>query len=298
MEKLTKPILGRAATVKLNVLQYINQICPVQSQDLVDTLKDNVMRNFPRIFKDVGTSKTEMHIKLVEGAQPFVQSVPRVVPIPLLKPLEEELERLQKLDIIEPIDTPTEWVSPIVVVQRNSKIRLCVDFSRLNKSVQRPHFPIGKVETILAQIKGSKYFTKLDTNSGFYQIKLGKKSQTSTTFITPFGRYFFKRVPFGINCGPEYFSILLNRILFGIKGVISHIDDILIHAPSKEQHNHILEEVLKQIEAEGLTLNKEKCTVATQAIESQARALQLTQNEFYQYKIFQSPKIKKRCYNF
>ncbi|KAG5875624.1 hypothetical protein JTB14_034691 [Gonioctena quinquepunctata] len=78
--------------------------------DLVDTLKDNVMRKFPRIFKDVGTFKTEMHIKLVEGAQPFVQSVPRVVPIPLLKPLEEELERLQKLDIIEPIDTPTEWV--------------------------------------------------------------------------------------------------------------------------------------------------------------------------------------------
>ncbi|KAG5894931.1 hypothetical protein JTB14_008890 [Gonioctena quinquepunctata] len=110
VEKLTKPILGRAAIVKLNVLQYINQICPIQSQDLVDTLKDNVMRKFPRIFKDVGTFKTEMHIKLVEGAQPFVQSVPRVVPIPLLKPLEEELERLQKLDIIEPIDTPTEWV--------------------------------------------------------------------------------------------------------------------------------------------------------------------------------------------
>ncbi|KAG5883819.1 hypothetical protein JTB14_036936 [Gonioctena quinquepunctata] len=110
MEKLTKPILGRAAIVKLNVLQYINQICPVQSQDLVDTLEDNVMRKFPRIFKDVGTFKAEMHIKLVEGAQPFVQSVPRVFPIPLLKPLEEVLERLRKLDIIEPIDTPTEWV--------------------------------------------------------------------------------------------------------------------------------------------------------------------------------------------
>ncbi|KAG5867716.1 hypothetical protein JTB14_018478 [Gonioctena quinquepunctata] len=217
------------------------------------------------MFKDVGTFKTEMHIKLVEGGQPFVQSVPRVVPIPLLKPLEKELERLKKLDIIEPIDTPTEWVSPIVVVQRNSKIRLFVDFSRLNKSVQRPHFPIGEVETILAQINGSKYFTKLDTNSRFYQIKLGKKSQTLTTLITPFGRYLFKRVPFGINCGPEYFSILLNRILSGIKGVVSHID-ILIHAPSIEQHNHILEEVSKRIEAEGSTLNKEKCTFATQSL--------------------------------
>ncbi|KAG5861554.1 hypothetical protein JTB14_031542 [Gonioctena quinquepunctata] len=224
-----------------------------------------------------------MHIKLVEGAQPFVQSVPRVIPIPLLKPFEEELERLQKLDIIEPIDTPTEWVSPIVVVQRNSKIRLCVDFSRLNK--QRPHSPIGKVETILAQIKGSKYFTKLDTNSGFYQIKFGKKSQTLTTFITPFGRHFSKRVPFGINCGPEYSSILLNRILSGIKGVVSHIDDILIHAPSIEQHNNILEEVLKRIEAGGLTLNKERFTFATQSLtflghRISSKGLQLIQNEF------------------
>ncbi|KAG5890349.1 hypothetical protein JTB14_032879 [Gonioctena quinquepunctata] len=95
------------------------------SKDLVDTLKDNVMRKFPRIFKDVGTFKTEMHIKLVAGAQPFVQSVPRVVPIPLLKPFEKELERLQKLDIIEPIDTPTEWIAKNLI-EKNDDIYLAL----------------------------------------------------------------------------------------------------------------------------------------------------------------------------
>lgn len=148
----------------------------------------------------------------------------------------------------------------------SSKIRLCVDSTHLNKAVLRSHFPIGKVETILSQLRGSQYFTKLDANSGFYQIKLSEDSQILTTFITPYGRYLFKRLPFGITCAPEYFSLLLNKILSGLEGVISHIDDILIHAPTLEQHNKILAEVLKRIEQEGITLNQEKCIFAKQSL--------------------------------
>lgn len=303
IEKLTKPILGRTAIIKLNVLSYISRIYPVQSTELSNSLKDNVMQRFPRVFQDVGTFKTEMRIKLIEGVQPSVQSVPRVVPIPLLKSLKEELERLQKLNIIEPIDCPTDWVSPIVVVQKNSKIRLCVDYSKLNKAVQRSHFPIGKVETILTQIKGSNYFTKLDTNSGFYQIRLSEESQILTTFITPFGRFYFKRVPFGINCAPEYFSILLNKILSGIQGVVSHIDDILIHAPTMEKHNQILYEVLKRIEAEGITLNKEKCIFGSQSLtflghQISSKGVMIDPDRIEAMRNFPEPKNRKEVLQF
>nr|CAI5857312.1 unnamed protein product [Callosobruchus analis] len=72
--------------------------------------------------------------------------------------------------------------------------RLCVDYHWQSKM-------------ILAKLSGSKYSTKLDTNSGFHQIKLSPDSQLLTTFITRCGRYFFKHLPFGINCAPEYFAL-------------------------------------------------------------------------------------------
>ncbi|KAH1008121.1 hypothetical protein HUJ05_008704 [Dendroctonus ponderosae] len=99
----------------------------------------------------------------------------------------EPCDRLKKLDIIESVDYPTEWVSPIVVIQKNRKIKLCVDYAHLTKAVLRAHHSIGKAETILAKISGSNYFSKLDTNSEFYEIKLSTDSRLLTTFITPFG---------------------------------------------------------------------------------------------------------------
>nr|CAI5850622.1 unnamed protein product [Callosobruchus analis] len=209
IDNLTKPILGRTSILELNVLgSFLHQIARAESTDSASE-KKQIISEFPKIFNDIGNFKTELKIKLVEGVQPYIQSVPRIVPIPLLKPLKQELDRLQKLDIIEAVDFPTEWVSPIVVVQKNGKVRLCVDYTRLNKAVLRAHYPIGKVEMILAKLSGSKYFTKLDTNSGFHQIKLSPDSQLLTTFITPYGRYFFKRLPFGINFNS---SILLRNL--------------------------------------------------------------------------------------
>nr|CAI5852327.1 unnamed protein product [Callosobruchus analis] len=266
IDNLTKPILGRTSILELNVLgSFLHQIARAESTDSASE-KKQIISEFPKIFNDIGNFKTELKIKLVEGVQPYIQSVPRIVPIPLLKPLKQELDRLQKLDIIEAVDFPTEWVSPIVVVQKNGKVRLCVDYTRLNKAVLRAHYPIGKVEMILAKLSGSKYFTKLDTNSGFHQIRLSPDSQLLTTFITPYGRYFFKRLPFGINCAPEYFACLLSKILANIDGVVSHMDDILIHASSLEEHNKILRVVLKRIYEEGITLNKDKCVFAVQSL--------------------------------
>lgn len=264
IEHLCKPILGRSAIKKLNILQFGEGI---RSQlQAIQINCDQIRQYFPKIFDSIGSFKTEMNIKIDPNIHPFIQSVPRSVPIPLLKPLKEELERLLKLDIIEPVDYHTPWVSPIVIVRKNEKIRLCVDYTKLNKAVLRTHFPIGKVERILAQVSGSQYFSRLDTVSGFYQIRLSTECQHLTCFITPFGRFIFKRLPFGITCAPEYFSMLLHRILDGIDGVVFHIDDILIHAPTLDKHNEILSEVLKRIQSEGITLNREKCIFGVQSL--------------------------------
>ena len=119
--------------------------------------------------------------------------------------VEEELKRMEEEDVIRPVKNATEWCVPIVVVPKsNGKVRICVDLIKLNESVRRENFPLPSTDQLLAQLSGAKVFNKLDCNNGFYQITL-HESQELTTFIMPFRRYCFKRLPFGISSGPEVF---------------------------------------------------------------------------------------------
>lgn len=120
---------------------------------------------------------------------------------------------------------------------------------------------------MFSSLKGAKIFSKLDAQSGFYQIKLNKKSLPLTTFITPFGRYMFTRLPFGINCAPDYFSQTFSDLFHDLANVIVYVDDILIHANSIAEHNRIFTEVLKRLKNAGFTLNKTKCVFGVKQIE-------------------------------
>ena len=86
------------------------------------------------------------------------------------------------------------------------KVCICVDFTKLNQSVKRERHMLPAVERTLGQLQGAKVFSKLDANSGFWQIPLAKESALLTTFITPFGRFCFNRLCFGISSAPEHFQ--------------------------------------------------------------------------------------------
>ena len=133
------------------------------------------------------------------------------------------------------------------------------DLSRLNESVCRERHPLPVVEQVLAQLTGAKLFSKLDSNSGFWQIPLSPESALLTTFITPFGRFCFHRLPFGITFAPENFQKRMLSILSGVERVLCMMDDILVHGKTQEEHDSRLQEVLQRIQRSGLTLNKEKC---------------------------------------
>ena len=95
---------------------------------------------------------------------------------------------MESLGIISKVDTPTSWCAGMVVVPKKDKtVRICVDVKPLNTSVLRETHPFPKVDDTLAQLTGAKVFSKLDSNSGFWQIPLAEKSRHLTTFITPFG---------------------------------------------------------------------------------------------------------------
>ena len=119
--------------------------------------------------------------------------------------------------------------------------------------------PMGSVDESLATLGECRVFTKLDANSGFWQIPLDEHSELLTTFITPFGRYYFNGLLFGISSAPEIFQRTMSAILEGLDWVICRIDDILIHGRNQIEHDVRVRAVLLRLQEAGLTLNVQKC---------------------------------------
>ena len=145
----------------------------------------------------------------------------------------------------------------VPVIKPNGSVRICVDLKRLNSHVKRAHYPLPAVEDTLARLAKSKVFSTLDTNSGFWQIPVSPDSARLTTFITPFGRFHFQRLPFGIT--PEIFQRRLKSLLAHVDGVEVFIDDILVHTTSLPEHDKILAKVRATLQQAGIPLNDAKC---------------------------------------
>ena len=175
--------------------------------------------SYPQLFEGLGELETSYKIELQANAEPYAVQYPRRVAVPLLPKVQKksgvkkELDRLETLGVIKRVTEPTEWCAPIVVVPKeNDKVRLCVDYTHLNQAVKRERHQLPTVESVLAQMAGAKVLSKLDANSGFHQIKLSEESKPLTTFITPFGRYCYNRLPFAINSGPEHFHMQIHQV--------------------------------------------------------------------------------------
>lgn len=221
-----------------------------------------VKEKYPQLFGRLGLLKGyRYHISLREDAQPKCIYSPRSVSLPLRELVKAELESMVKKGVISPVTETTEWCSGLVTVEKpnGAGVRLCVDLTGLNAAVKREIHPMSTVEQSLAQLGNSKVFSKLDANSGFWQVELSKESRLLTTFLTPFGRYCFNRVPFGISSAPEIFQRAMSEVLAGVEGAICHMDDILIHGSDRKNHDATLHEVLKRLQGAGLSLNAEKC---------------------------------------
>lgn len=228
---------------------------------------EEIGRRHPKLFRELGILPEVFRINLREGATPLCLNVPRRLPIGLRQATKDELERMERLGVIDKVERPTSWCSGMVVAPKsNGKVRICVDLSQLNKSVLRETYPLPHLEDTLASLEGSRYFSKMDANSGFWQIELAEESREFTTFITPFGRYQFRKMPFGISAAPEFFQRQMNRILEGLDGVVCMMDDILVVGRSRVEHDTRLQEALGRIEKAGMTLNRDKCVFGVQEV--------------------------------
>ena len=220
----------------------------------------DIKRRFPKVFSGLGNLGDPYEINLKEGARPYALYTPRNVSMPYRAQVGSELDRMQQMGVIERVEEPTQWCAGMVVVPKKSgEVRICVDMKPLNESVLQEVYPIPTVEETLAQLSGASVFSKVDANSGFWQIPLAKRSRSLTTFITPQGRDRFCKLPFGISSAPELFQRRMSKILEGLEGVLCHMDDVLIMGTNKREHDKRLTAVLERLQNAGVTLNPAKC---------------------------------------
>ena len=177
------------------------------SRELEGLTLERVCSQFKDVFEGLGSLGTPLRLEVDKEVKPVQQPLRRV-PETLRTSLKEYQDDLETKGVIERVDRPTEWGNYVVITRKaNGKLRLCLDPKPLNKATKRYHFPMPVFEDILPQLGKAKVFTKVDCKNGYWQIKLTEESSLLSTFATPFGRYKWNRMPFGISPASEIFQI-------------------------------------------------------------------------------------------
>lgn len=250
LESQSMPLLGRGGIVAFELIRQIEEL----------NATNKWITRYPDVFKGLGSFDEPYVIKIKDEAKPYAVTCPRRIAVPLMTKVKLELDKMVQDNIITPITEPTEWCAPLVVVpKKNGTIRLCVDYTQLNKYVERERIVLPTVEESLSQIGQAKVFSKLDANSGFWQVNLEPNTAKLTTFISPYGRFYFNRLPFGICSAPEHFQKKMYEALEGLSGVVNVADDILVFGETENEHNERLDKVLNRLCSKGLTVNLGKC---------------------------------------
>jgi hypothetical protein len=171
-----------------------------------------------------------------------------------------QVAELLKLGLIEPSNSP--YGAPILfVTKKDGTLRMCCDWRRLNSQTIKSRYPLPRIDQLLDQLHGAKYFSSLDLQSGYHQIRILPEDVPKTAFTTPTGHYQFKVMSFGLCNAPSTFQAVMNKVFQRLlyKGVLVYMDDILIYAKTAEEHAHLLEEVLKLLKQNDLYAKLSKC---------------------------------------
>ena len=251
-------LIGRKTAEDLEILKI--ELPSVNS--ITDTNYDiqTLLDKYKTVFQGLGKLKDfQLKLYIDESIKPIAQPV-RTIPFSMRQQVASKIDELIQDDIIEPVKGPTSWVSPLVCVPKpKGDIRLCIDMRQANCAILRERFPIPTVEEVLQDLNGATTFSILDLRAGYHQLELDPNSRDITTFVSHKGLFRYKRLIFGVNCAAEMYQKTLQQVLQGLEGCRNISDDIVVFGKSVSEHNKHLELVLERLQANNLTLNKDKC---------------------------------------
>ena len=251
------PIIGNISAQSLNLLKLnwavavqSNSKSTSQSPKLFNALgksypliKEYLLKEYQHVFTGIGCFPgPPYHIETNRDVSP-VQHPPRQIPVQLQSAYREELLRLTQAGILVQIhDEYTPWVYSTVVTRKpNDTIRLCLNSRDLNKAIRRTPYYVRNIDDVISKVSGASHFSILDARSGFRQVELDDESSKLCTFSTPWGKYRWKRLPFGRSCSGDMFQEKMDNVFGNLYGLSGIANDTFVYGKSEAEHyRHIL----------------------------------------------------------
>ena len=204
------------------------------------------------------TDLIEFDIELVKNAKPVRMKVRPLNPLQK-QSLKEQLDLWKREGTIEESNSP--WASALVPAKKKGgKIRWAVDYRILNSMTIADAYPLPNIEDNLEQLQGSKIFSCLDAAAAYHVVPVSKRSRPYLAFITPYGLFTFKRMPFGPRNSGAVYSRMVELCIQKMRSesILAYLDDVLIHTSSLSEHVKQLELVLEMHRAAGIKLRPQK----------------------------------------
>jgi hypothetical protein len=213
------------------------------------------------LFSETGKSKLppiEIELKNPDVRAP--RHALRTYSKPDLEEIDRELARLLESDYIVP--SKTSFTSPLMVSRNGGKVRVCVDFRKLNALLKDSKHVMPVIEDLVMGLRGSIVFSHLDLKKGYNQVEIAASSRKLLGIITPKGIFEFTVLPFGIKPACWEFQARMEDIFKDLLHVcvLVYIDDIIVYTTDVESHMVALEKVFGILKAYNLRLNLEKCS--------------------------------------
>ena len=269
-------LLGINDSIKLGLIDFdkrrtvvLKDISSVQCE--LPLTKTILISKYEDVFKGIGNLGNPVSFKLDKNVTPVHAPVHRI-PIAKRERTKKKLDEMVNSGKLTKVEEPTDWCSNMTVVEKvkpngEIKTRLCIDPSQtVNKALIIPKYPIPTLTEILPEFSTRKYktFTIVDALDGFTQVCLDDESSKVTTMHTPWGRYRWNRLPYGVSSGVEEFQKRIHEAIDGLSGVVGIADDLVVYGLGETQeeaemnHDKNLCALMERAKERQLKLNPDK----------------------------------------
>nr|CAH0098669.1 unnamed protein product [Daphnia galeata] len=268
-------VLGTVVAVTTPVVNVDNEAHPGKNFDFDSVINKhlspqdraavrNLLQRYHKCFAEsnheLGCSNLVQH-RIHTGDHPPIHQAPYPSAHKQRNVIQEQVGGMLNDDVIELSNSP--WAAPVVLVKKpDGTWRFCVDYRKLNSVTTKDVYPLPRIEDALSRMDGSRYFTILDMQSGYWQVAMSEEDRLKTAFVTADGLYHFKVMPFGLTNAPATFQRMMDVLLAGLKwnSCLVYLDDIVVFSKSIEEHLVRLEAVLKCLLSVNLKLKLKKCS--------------------------------------